>query len=277
MACRRQIDRSRVRRRRGDCCRPPPPSASCRIGRLAFLNLPHPDRRRHRSDHLGGSRQNLRGDISADAKGWNLDRFEIRAPGFTQVRLSGHLAFGATGTAFTGPVEIEAVDPKALAAWLEGRGETVQSELRPLSLRGEVTLGSEKIAVERLKAEFDRKPIAGRLVYVFAAANKSAKLDAELNASELDIDAALGFGNALLAGSDIARPHDMTIARDIGRPAPAPSRTASVRLRSMATAIRSTGWRLSISAAPPFRRAAASSTPRRRRGAACASISMHRI
>lgn len=183
---------------------------------------------------LGGNTvQNLRGDISADAKGWNLDRFEFRAPGFTQVRLSGHLAVGATGAAFTGPVEIEAVDPKALAAWLEGRGETVQSELRPLSLRGEVTLASEKVAVERLKAEFDRKPIAGRLVYVFAAANKSAKLDAELNAPELDIDAALGFGNALVAGSDIARPHDMTIALDIGRATFAGfvARNASVRLK----------------------------------------------
>ena len=48
-------------------------------------------------------------------------------------------------------------------------------------------------------------------------ANRPAKLDAALNAPELDIDAALGFGNALLAGSDIERPHDMTIAADIGR------------------------------------------------------------
>ncbi|MBI2713531.1 MAG: AsmA family protein [Rhizobiales bacterium] len=181
----------------------------------------------------GNSVQNLRGDLSADAQGWNLDRFEFRAPGFTQVRLSGHLAVGVTGAAFTGPAEIEAVDPKALAAWLEGRGETVQGELRPLSLRGEVTLASEKVAVERLKAEFDRKPIAGRLVYVFAAANKSAKLDAELNAPELDIDAALGFGNALLAGSAIERPHDMTIAVDIGRATVAGfvARNASVRLK----------------------------------------------
>jgi large subunit ribosomal protein L24 len=183
---------------------------------------------------LGGNTvQNLRGDISADAQGWNFDRFEFRAPGFTQVRLSGHLAVGATGAAFTGPAEIETSDPKALAAWLEGRGETVQSELRPLSLRGEVTLASEKVAVERFKAEFDRKPIAGRLVYVFAAANKSAKLDAELNASELDIDAALGFGNVLLAGSEIERPHDMTIAVDIGRATMAglAARNVSARLK----------------------------------------------
>ncbi len=183
---------------------------------------------------LGGNTvANLRGDISTDAQGWNLDRFEFRAPGFTQVRLSGHLAVGATGAAFTGPAAIEASDPKALAAWLEGRNETTPGEARPLSLRGEVTLASDKVAVERLKAEFDRKTIAGRLAYVFASGNRPAKLDAELNAAELDIDAALGFGNALLAGSNIERPRDMTIAADIGRATIAgiEARNASARLK----------------------------------------------
>ena len=183
---------------------------------------------------LGGNTiQNLRGDISTDAQGWNLDRFEFRAPGFTQVRLSGHLAVGAGGVAFSGPAEIDAGDPKVLAAWLEGRAENAQGDLRPLSLRGEVTLGSEKVAVERLKAEFDRKAIAGRLAYVFAAGTLPAQLDAELNAPELDIDAALGFGKALLAGSNIERPHDMTIAADIGRAIVAGfvARNASARLK----------------------------------------------
>lgn len=167
---------------------------------------------------LGGSNvQNFRGDISTDAEGWNLDRFEFRAPGFTQVRLSGRLAVGDGSVAFTGPAEIDARDPKSLAAWLEGRGEIAPGELRPLNLRGDVTLGSEKIAVDRLKAEFDRKAIAGRLAYVFATGKQPAKLDAALNAPELDIDAALGFGKALLAGSRIERPRDMTIAADIGR------------------------------------------------------------
>ncbi|MSO66514.1 MAG: AsmA family protein [Pseudolabrys sp.] len=181
----------------------------------------------------GGSVANLRGDISSGAQGWNLDRFEFRAPGFTQVRLSGHLAVGATGAAFTGPAEIESSDPKTLAAWLEGRSETAQGDMRPLSLRGEVTLASEKIAVERLKAEFDRKTIAGRLAYVFAAGNRSAKLEAELNAPELDIDAALGFGNALLTGSKFEWPRDMTIAADIGRATIAgiTARNASARLK----------------------------------------------
>jgi hypothetical protein len=183
---------------------------------------------------LGGSTvQNLRGDIASGAQGWNLDRFEFRAPGFTQVRLSGHLAADTDSAIFTGPAEVDASDPKTLAAWIEGRPEPEKADLRPLSLRGEVTAGSEKFAVERFKVEFDRKTITGRMAYRFAAASNPAKLDAALNAEELDIDAVLSFGKALLAGSDIQRPRDMTIAADIGRATVAgiTGRAASVRLK----------------------------------------------
>ena len=184
---------------------------------------------------LGGNTvQNVRGDITSDTQqGWNLDRFEFRAPGYTQVRLSGRLAVGADNVSFTGPAELESTDPKALTAWLEGEGDSAQADLRPLKLRGDVTLASDKIAVERLQVEFDRRTITGRLAYGFAAGDRKAKLDAELNAPELDIDAALGFGNAVLAGSKIDRPHDMTIAADIGRATIAglTARNASVRLK----------------------------------------------
>jgi uncharacterized protein involved in outer membrane biogenesis len=183
---------------------------------------------------LGGSAvANLRGDITADATGWNLDRFEFRAPGYTQVHLSGHLAVNSEGVRFTGPAEIETGDPKVLAAWLEGRPDVTQGDSRPLTLRGDITLASDKIAVERLKAIFERKTIDGRLAYDFASGSRPAKLDVAFNAPELDLDAALGFGNALLAGSAIERPHDMTIAADIGRATIAGivARNASARLK----------------------------------------------
>ncbi|MGA2568065.1 MAG: AsmA-like C-terminal region-containing protein [Pseudolabrys sp.] len=165
----------------------------------------------------GNSVANVRGDISTDAGGWNLDRFEFRAPGFTQVKLSGHMAVKGDGVSFTGPAEIEAGDPKVLAAWLEGRADATQGDVRPLTLRGDVTFGNDKLAVERLQAAFDRKTMTGRFAYVFASGTQAAKLDAALKAPELDIDAALAFGNALFAGSPIERPRDMTIAADIGR------------------------------------------------------------
>ncbi len=166
---------------------------------------------------LGGDTvQNFHGDVSTGAQGWNLDRFEFRAPGFTQVRLSGHLAVGDDRVAFTGPAEIRANNPKSLAAWLEGRGTAAKGDFKPMSLRGDLTLASDRIAVGRLNAEFDRKTVTGGFSYVFAAGSRPARLDAALRAPELDIDTALGFGKALVAGSRIERPRDMAIAADIG-------------------------------------------------------------
>ncbi len=187
---------------------------------------------------LGGNVvQNLRGDLSSDVGGWNLDRFEFRAPGYTQVKLSGHLAVDAAGVAFTGPAEIEASDPKVLAAWLEGRGDKAQPaapiDISPLSIRGDVTLGSEKIAIDSLKATFDRKVVSGRFAYSFASRSAPSKLDAALNAPDLDLDATLGFGMALVSGSALERPRDMTIAVDIGRASVGgfTGRNASARLK----------------------------------------------
>ncbi|HEY6023705.1 MAG TPA: AsmA-like C-terminal region-containing protein [Pseudolabrys sp.] len=167
---------------------------------------------------LGGSSiQNLRGDISSSADGWTLDRLEFRAPGLTQVRLSGRLTVAADGVVFSGPTAIDAADPKTLAGWLEGRSETAQSELRPFSLRGDVTLATDRFAVEQLKVELDRKPASGRLAYTFAVGNRPARLDAEIRAPQFDIDAAFDFGRAVFAGSLIEQPREMVLAADIGR------------------------------------------------------------
>ena len=167
---------------------------------------------------LGGDTvESLRGDLSSSSRGWSLDRFEFRAPGFTKVRLSGELVSDASGAAFNGPVDIEAGNPRALAAWIEGHAEPAQGGLRPLRLRGDLTLSDEKLAIERLTAEFDHRPISGRLLYAFAAGARPARLEAELAAPELDLDGALNFGKALVAGSNLQRPQEMVIKADIGR------------------------------------------------------------
>lgn len=165
----------------------------------------------------GGVLQNVRGDIAADGASWNLTDFEFRAPGFTQARLSGQLTVDAKGVSFHGPAVIDANDPKALAAWLEGRPPPQGDAMRPLHLAGNVTFGSEKIAFEDLSASFASKTIKGHFAYNFASAGHPSKFDAAINAPELDLDVALGFGEALLAGSTLARPHDMAITADIGR------------------------------------------------------------
>ncbi len=217
----RQIDLDRALAS-DDGTRPPPAAAIRKIAQLAggAFRPAIPIQIGVGIDQVtlgGNSIANLRGDISTGSSGWILDRFEFRAPGFTQVKLSGHLAVKGDGVSFTGPAEIEASDPKLLAAWLEGRADATQGALQPLKLRGDVTFGSDKIAIERLQAAFDRKTVTGRLAYVFAADKRGASLDAALNAAELDVDAALGFGRALIAGSQIERPRDITVALDIGR------------------------------------------------------------
>ncbi len=169
---------------------------------------------------LGGDAlQNVRGDISTGGQGWNLDRFEFRAPGYTQVRLSGRLAVEDDRVAFSGPAELKTNNPKLLTAWLEGRAAAGKGALQPLSLRGDLTLASDRIAVDGLNAEIDRKNVSGRFAYYFASGRQPTRLDATLHAPDLDLDAALSFGKALLAGSHIERPHDMTVTADIGHAA----------------------------------------------------------
>ena len=63
-----------------------------------------------------------------------------------------------------------------------------------MSLRGDVTLASDRIAVEGLRAEIDRRPLTGRLAYLFRSGTRPARLDAEIKAPQFDIDAAVAFG-----------------------------------------------------------------------------------
>ena len=168
---------------------------------------------------LGGADiMNVRGDVSTAPDGWTLERFEFRAPGGTQATLSGQLATTSSGLRFAGPAEIAANDPRALTAWLEGRSEAPSTAPpRPLRLRGDVTLGSEKVAVERLNASFDRGSISGSFAYTFATRDKGARVETSLNAPELDLDAVHALGRALLAGSAVEQPSEALLAVEIGR------------------------------------------------------------
>ncbi|HZP78498.1 MAG TPA: AsmA-like C-terminal region-containing protein [Pseudolabrys sp.] len=166
---------------------------------------------------LGGATlQSVRGDVSSMPGGWSLDRFEFRAPGLTQVKLSGRLTVDASNVAFAGPASLETGDLRVLMAWLEGHDAT-PGQARPLKARGDLALGSDKIGIERLKAEVDRESIEGRLSYLYARGDKPARLEAELRAPELDLDAAQSFLTAAMAGSGVEKPAEMALAFDIGR------------------------------------------------------------
>ena len=57
----------------------------------------------------------------------------------------------------------------------------------------------------------------GRFAYVFATGGKGARIDATLNAAELDIDAVNGLRRALLAGSGVEPPSEAALSLDLGR------------------------------------------------------------
>ena len=172
----------------------------------------------------GGTVLAVRGDIAAGKDGWSLSGFEFRAPGSSRVQLAGRLAVqkdatpGApAGVRFNGTASIDAADLQALVGWLDGRGAATPGPGRTLKARGDIAIGSDAIAVDRLRAQFGRETVEGRVSYVFASSSQPARLDAALRASELDIDGARAFVEAALAGSTLERPKDVALALDLGR------------------------------------------------------------
>jgi large subunit ribosomal protein L24 len=165
----------------------------------------------------GASLLEVAGDLRSTHDGWELKPLQFRAPGFSKVMVSGSLKANDGALAFSGPVEIEAADPKALFAWLEGRGRIASSDARPLTLQGDVALGAERLAIVNIKARFDGEPLTGRVAYTFAAAKRGAQLDAALSADRLDLDTAIAFGKAIAAGSQMQTPDAISLRGDIAR------------------------------------------------------------
>ena len=83
----------------------------------------------------GAPLQRLNGVIKSDGESWDIERFELRAPGLTQVRLGGRIGITRFGTVFRGPVEIDAGNPRALFTWLTGRQDAQAGDCRRIACR----------------------------------------------------------------------------------------------------------------------------------------------
>ena len=161
---------------------------------------------------LGGRPlQNFAAGLQADAKSWAIDRLEFRAPGATRVTLSGS---NAQPGSFTGALSVDSSDPGALVTWLQGRGEIVYRSQKPLRLRGDLTVASDRVAVEAMKAEIDGAAVEGRVAV--ATASGGSRFDAELKAERLDLDAALALARSL-AGPQAEWPDEAQLSLEIGR------------------------------------------------------------
>jgi large subunit ribosomal protein L24 len=182
---------------------------------------------------LGGAPlQTVRGDVTSNGEGWNFDGFEFRAPGLTQVRVSGRAQPAMGVLTFAGPVDVASADPRSLLAWLEGKSEASAGAARPMRGRGEVSFGADRIAIERLRAEIDRRAIEGRLAYRFAHDRDPARLDATLKADDIDLDALLDVTKAAFGGVSLERPKEIALALDIGQ-----ARLAGVDIRGTRAAL----------------------------------------
>jgi len=162
----------------------------------------------------GGTVQAVRGDFKSDGAGLDIETLEFRAPGVTQVRLSGRLQPSGKDTSFSGPAAVETSDPQALAAWLEGRPAT-RGQAGSLRASGQVNLAPEHVAVDRLKGEIDRKPFEGRVLYAWAANNAAPRLEADLKAADLDIDRIIAVGRTVFAATPDL-PGETVLSLEIG-------------------------------------------------------------
>jgi uncharacterized protein involved in outer membrane biogenesis len=156
-------------------------------------------------------------DVKTGADGVDIQRLELRAPGATQVRVSGRLRNAPTGTRFEGTTRIEAGDPRALIAWLTDRTEQQAAAAGPWKVAADVTLGGDAIAIERLKLELDRMTVEGRVAYAWANDERPARLDAAITAPEIDLDRVNALSKALLGGTAFDWPRDVTLSLKIGR------------------------------------------------------------
>jgi large subunit ribosomal protein L24 len=165
---------------------------------------------------LGGRPlQNFSAELRADDKSWAIGRLDFRAPGATRVGFSGANTQIDPSTGIKGAVEVESSDPDALMAWLQGRGEVTHRSQKPLRLSGDVSVTSDGIGIDAMKAEIDGGAVEGR-ISVASQPGGGSRFDAELAAERLDLDEATAFGRAL-AGPQAEWPDEARLSLNIGR------------------------------------------------------------
>jgi uncharacterized protein involved in outer membrane biogenesis len=147
---------------------------------------------------LGGRPlQSFSAELRSDAGSWSIARLDFRAPGATHMVLSGSDALVRSPGVLAGALSVESADPDTLVAWLQGRSEISYRSQKPLRLSGNLTVAPDRIAVDAMKAEIDGGAVEGRLSLSNLPAAGGTRLDAELKAERLDLDAATAFARSL--------------------------------------------------------------------------------
>ncbi len=162
---------------------------------------------------LGGRPvQTLTAGLHGDATGWTIDRLDCRVPGATHVVFSGTSVWADS---LAGMLDIDSSDPDVLAGWLQGRSDIAYRNQKPLRLQGNVHIGSDRTAIEALKAEIDGGAVEGRLALLHPQAGGS-RFEATLKGERLDLDAAAAFARSI-AGPQGDWPDAAQVSLELGR------------------------------------------------------------
>jgi hypothetical protein len=166
---------------------------------------------------LGGRPlQDIAAELQGDDKSWSLRRLEFRAPGATRVSLSEADAKSVGPDQFKAALSVESSDPESLLTWLQGRGEIAYRSQKLLRLRGDLTVAPEGFAIDAMKADIDGGTVEGRVAVSHRLADRGSRVEAELKAERLDLDAATAFARSL-AGPQGDWPDEGKLSLDIGR------------------------------------------------------------
>jgi uncharacterized protein involved in outer membrane biogenesis len=167
---------------------------------------------------IGGTTlQSLAGKVIVDDKGWSVRDVSFRAPGASEVNLSGQLDAGKQGLVFRGPATLTSADVKALMAWLEGARDQAPGVGEPLTASAEISVAGDRFALNRLAATLGQENIDGRLAYTWAAGDQPPALDGELHAATLNVDALTAFARAASLDRALEIPRRIAVVLDVGR------------------------------------------------------------
>ncbi|MHC6153638.1 AsmA family protein [Bradyrhizobium elkanii] len=166
---------------------------------------------------LGGRPlQDISAELQSDAKSWTVRRLEFRAPGSTRVSMSGASAQAGAANTFKTALNIESSDPDALMTWLQGRGDVTYRSQRPLRLRGDVMVSPSGFSIDAMKAEIESGTLEGRVAVTHREATSGSKVEAQLKADRLDLDATAALIRSL-AGPQGEWPDEAQLSLDVGR------------------------------------------------------------
>ena len=147
---------------------------------------------------------NLDMELATRDGGVTLERLKAVLPGGNRIAVSGRLQQGAMGPLFTGPIEIEGEDLRALTRWAAGdRGMTGHTSVGDFSLSAFATIGDGELKLADALGEVSGTKFRGRLHYQGGRRNV---IEVDLDSDRLDLREMLGDGpfwrSWLSAGGD---------------------------------------------------------------------------